>query len=77
MAESDQDALWVVDSGGPKKACIRWGAHKSHLANTTEPSMCGGDAAILSNYFDHLFTWCSMVSWSLKVRCLQNGVNPL
>jgi len=22
-----------------------WGAHWRHLANTTEPSMCGGDAA--------------------------------
>ena len=27
--------------------------------NTTEPSICGGDAAFLSNYFDHLlhFAW--------------------
>jgi len=24
------------------------------MANTTKPSMCGGDAAFLSNYFDHL-----------------------
>jgi len=24
----------------------------------TEPSMCGGDAAFLSNYFDHLL-WIS------------------
>jgi len=23
-----------------------WGAHWRHLTNTTEPSMCGGDAAI-------------------------------
>jgi len=23
-----------------------WGAHWHHLANTTEPSMCGGDAAL-------------------------------
>ena len=23
-----------------------WGAHCRHLANTTEPSMCGGDAAL-------------------------------
>jgi len=23
----------------------RWGAYWRHLANTTEPSMCGGDAA--------------------------------
>jgi len=33
---------------------IRWGAHWRNLANTIEPSMCGGDAAFLSNYFDHL-----------------------
>ena len=31
------------------------GAHWRNLANTTEPSMCGGDAAFLSNYFDQLF----------------------
>ena len=23
-----------------------WGVHCRHLANTTEPSMCGGDAAL-------------------------------
>jgi len=23
-----------------------WGAHWCHLANTTEPSVCGGDAAL-------------------------------
>jgi len=27
--------------GGPKEACIRWGAHWRHLAFTTELSMCG------------------------------------
>ena len=32
------------------------------LKNTTEPSMCGGDAAIMSNYFDHLF--CLLISVS-------------
>jgi len=31
------------------------GSHWRILANTTELSMCGGDAAFLSNYFDHLF----------------------
>jgi len=30
------------------------GAHWRHLANTIEASMCGGDAALLSNYCDHL-----------------------
>ena len=27
-------------------ALYRWGAHWRHLKNTTEPSMCGGDAAL-------------------------------
>jgi len=43
-----------VDSGGPKEVCISWGASCRHLANAIEPSVCGGDAAFLSNYFDHL-----------------------
>jgi len=30
------------------------GAHWHNVANTIEPSVCGGDAAFLSNYFDHL-----------------------
>jgi len=29
------------------------GVHWRHQANAIEPSMCGGDAALLSNYFDH------------------------
>jgi len=43
--------LWT--RGWAKDACIRSGALWREKANTTEPSMCGGDAA-LSNYFDHL-----------------------
>jgi len=46
--------IWVVDSGWPKEACITLGAHWRNLANTIESSMCGGYAAFLSNYFDHL-----------------------
>jgi len=34
-----------VESGGPKKARIRWGARRRNLANTIELSMFGGDAA--------------------------------
>ena len=30
----------------PFLAFYVWGAHWRHLANTTEPSMCGGDAAL-------------------------------
>jgi len=29
-------------------------SHWRNLANTTKPSICGGDAAFLSNYFYHL-----------------------
>ena len=29
-----------MDSGGPKEACVTWGAHWHHLANTIEPSTC-------------------------------------
>jgi len=42
-----------VDSGGLKEARITWGAHWRNPANTTEKSMCSGDAAFLSNHFDH------------------------
>jgi len=33
--------IWT---GWAQEACIRWSAHRRHLANTTEPSMCGADA---------------------------------
>jgi len=40
---------------GPRKHVIDRGAYWRHLGNTIEPSMCGGNAAFLSSYFDHLF----------------------
>jgi len=40
------DAVSVVDSGMAKKACIKWGSHWLNLANTIEPTMCSGDAAL-------------------------------
>ena len=80
---TDRDAVWGMDSGGPKEACVRWGsAHWRNLANTTEPSVCCGDAAFLSNYFDHLFVFvCALLSCdfliksrvfllNLSIRCL-------
>jgi len=30
----DPDAIWYVDWGGSKEACIKWGAHWRHTANT-------------------------------------------
>ena len=39
---------------GPRKQALDGGSHWRNLANTTEPSMCGGDAAFTLYYFDHL-----------------------
>jgi len=52
---------------GGSKACIRWESTFVNLANTSEPSMSNGDAAFLSNYFDHLLNW-SCFSELLQVR---------
>ena len=52
---TDRDVVWGMDSGGPpgpKEACVRW---ECTLVNTTELSMCDGDADFLSYYSDHLF----------------------
>jgi len=46
---SDRDVVWEVDSGGPKKHVLDWGEHWSHLANSIEPSVCGGDANYCQN----------------------------
>ena len=37
-----------------RKHVLDGSTHRSYLANTIEPFMCGGDAVFLSNYFDHL-----------------------
>jgi len=48
--------------------CI-WGAHWRHLANTTEPSMCGGDAALCQIILTTCLILCaftcllSKISW--------------
>jgi len=39
---------------GLRKHVFDGDAHWRHLANTIEATMCGDDAAVLSNYFDHL-----------------------
>ena len=35
----------IIAITGSMAFCI-WGAHWRHLANTTEPSVCSGDAAL-------------------------------
>ena len=60
---TDRDAVWDLDSGEPKKHALdvgpRRGAYWRNLANTTEPSMCGGDAAscqITTTCYDYIST---------------------
>jgi len=68
---TNRNGVWGVNWGGAKQACVRWGAHWQHLASTTELSMCGGDVAFLSNYFDHLSLFCSFFVghiWQCKYR---------
>jgi len=50
---------WVC----PRKHVLDGSAHWHYLANTIESTMCGGDAAFLSNYFDHLFCICVLHMW--------------
>jgi len=40
---------------GPRKHVLAGGTHWRHFANAIELFMCCGDAAFLSNYFDHFF----------------------
>jgi len=44
----------ISTRAGPRKHVLDEGAHWRNLANTIEPSMCGGDAAFLLNYFDQV-----------------------
>ena len=59
LRATDQDAVWDVDSGGPKEACVRRRSHWHHMANTIELSMCGGDTALCENT---LIT-CFLIIW--------------
>jgi len=40
-----------MDSSWPKEACVDGSAYWRHLANMTEVSKCGSDAAFWSNFF--------------------------
>jgi len=56
-------AMWTSVGTRKNVGLCRWGGRQRHLANTTEPPVCGGDAAFFSNYFD-----CSC--------CYSDGVGP-
>jgi len=40
-----------------------WGAHWHHLANTTEASMCSGDAALCQITLTTCFIMCSSLEF--------------
>jgi len=44
----------MTEPGWAQERMCYMGAHWRSLMHVTEPSMCGGNAAFLSNYFDHL-----------------------
>jgi len=46
-----------------------WGPHWRHLANTTEQSMCGGDAVLYQIILTACsqFSPCGNVKWAFKV----------
>jgi len=46
MAEPIKMPFWIWTRVGPRKHVLDGGAHWRHLANTTKPSMCGGDVAL-------------------------------
>jgi len=57
----------------PFLAFYIWGAHWHHLKNTTEPSMCGGDAALCQiTLTTCLHFWCRLTQVVLEKRPL-NG----
>ena len=58
-----------MDSDGPKEECVTCG----FTLNTTEPSVCGDDAAFLSNYSDHLFI-ITTITCTLSRKFLVGGI---
>ena len=55
MAEPIEMLLGMWTWVGPRKHMLDGDAHRHHLANTIELSVCGGDVPFLTDYFDHLF----------------------
>ena len=59
--------MGYMDSSEPKEA-FYMGAYWRHLAHTIKPSVSGGDAAFLSQYFDHLLNVVSMLHNVSRLR---------
>ena len=54
MAQPTEMPFGLWTQMGSKKHVLHRGSHCRNLADTPEPSVCGGNVAFLSNYFDHL-----------------------
>jgi len=48
---TDQDAVWELDSGGPKQACVRW---ECILAPPGEYDWTVRRCGLMSRLFEHL-----------------------
>jgi len=60
--------------GLAKAACIRWRAHWRNLVNTTEPSMCGSDAACCQSTLTTCSELCQVRPVYPKVHVFDNSV---
>jgi len=65
----------------PFLAFYIWGAHWRHLKNTTEPSLCGGDAALCQVTLTTCFieTWPSSCrsEWNELITSIQSRICSL
>ena len=59
---TDRDAVWVMDSGGPKEACIRWGCRSPCKGAILR----GNDVAGMPN---DILPW-AVHKWLNRSRCL-------
>jgi len=60
---TDRDAVWDLTRLGPRKHVLGGDAHWCHLANITEPSMCGGDAARYKITLTTCCCRCKDINW--------------
>jgi len=71
---TDRNAVWVVESDGPKEACVTMGARWRHMANTTEPSLCCGDAALyqIRSTLTVVYPWLRSQKWGMLLFTYSN-----
>jgi len=55
----------------------RWGAHWRHLANITEPSMCGGDAACCQITMTTCYVFPLLLYGGIKMMAMVIGVRSI